>query len=190
MTQTPGRSIASNGYVLIRVGKHHHLADVRGYAYEHRLIAERKYGRRLVDGELVHHKNENKQDNHPDNLEIVNGNAEHFALHRTRADLRVPGEPNPMVLCECGCGTSFLKFDDSNRPRSFVSGHNAGGDGLIHKIRSYISANGFAQARELAAAFGKTRPQITAALSQGRADGHVCRRGRIWVLPAETEVLP
>lgn len=43
-----GRSIASNGYVLIKVGTGHHLADVRGYAYEHRLVAERKLGRRLL----------------------------------------------------------------------------------------------------------------------------------------------
>lgn len=44
-----GRSIASNGYVLIRVGTGHHLADVRGYAYEHRVVAENSLGRRLVD---------------------------------------------------------------------------------------------------------------------------------------------
>ena len=40
-----GRSVASNGYVLIRVGMDHHLADVRGYAYEHRLVAEKKIRR-------------------------------------------------------------------------------------------------------------------------------------------------
>lgn len=39
-----GRSIASNGYMLVRVGLSHHLADVRGYAYEHRLVAEQKIG--------------------------------------------------------------------------------------------------------------------------------------------------
>lgn len=39
-----GRSVASNGYVLIRVGVDHPLADVRGYAYEHRVVAEQKKG--------------------------------------------------------------------------------------------------------------------------------------------------
>src|SRR4051812_41815968 len=39
-----GRSIASNGYIIVRVGVGHHLADVRGYAYEHRLVAEQKLG--------------------------------------------------------------------------------------------------------------------------------------------------
>lgn len=40
-----GRSIASNGYVLIWVGRDHPLADVRGYAYEHRLVASQTIGR-------------------------------------------------------------------------------------------------------------------------------------------------
>lgn len=121
-----GRSIASNGYVLIRVGAAHHLADVRGYAYEHRLVAERKAGRRLRPGEIVHHINGDKQDNHPQNLAIVNGNAEHQVHHRTNRgrDLRLPGEANPLIRCECGCGESFTKYDPSGRPRRFVSGHN------------------------------------------------------------------
>lgn len=34
-----GRSVASNGYMLVRVGVDHPLADVRGYAYEHRIGA-------------------------------------------------------------------------------------------------------------------------------------------------------
>lgn len=50
-----GGSIASNGYKLIFVGKQHHLADIRGYAYEHRINAEKKIGRRLRPGEQVHH---------------------------------------------------------------------------------------------------------------------------------------
>src|SRR5205809_93254 len=35
------------GYILLFVGKDHHLADVRGYAYEHRIVAEQAIGRQL-----------------------------------------------------------------------------------------------------------------------------------------------
>lgn len=77
-----GRSVASNGYVLIRVGKGHHLADVRGYAYEHRLVAEEKLGRRLAPKELVHHIDGNKQNNHPSNLEVEPSHAHHRKEHR------------------------------------------------------------------------------------------------------------
>lgn len=53
------------GYVLVYVGKKHHLADVRGYAYQHRLEAEKQLGRRLRKGEEVHHKR-STSDNSPD----------------------------------------------------------------------------------------------------------------------------
>ena len=77
-----GRSVASNGYVLIRVDPDHHLADVRGYAYEHRLNAEAKIGRRLRSGEQVHHIDRNKQNNDPSNLEVVD-RPTHGVRHRT-----------------------------------------------------------------------------------------------------------
>lgn len=120
-----GRSVASNGYVLIRVGKEHHLADVRGYAYEHRLVAEQKLGRRLLAGEIPHHIDGNKRNNDPANLEVVQGNAEHFLRHRRKASgRRLPGQANVRTVCGCGCGEEFNRFDEAGRPRSFISGHN------------------------------------------------------------------
>jgi len=119
-----GRSIASNGYMLVKVGFDHHLADVRGYAYEHRLVAERILGRRLRPGEQVHHINSNKTDNRVENLEITSGIAHHRLRHRKHLDRRLPGEANPSVACACGCGVVFLKFDRYGRPRRYVSGHN------------------------------------------------------------------
>lgn len=119
-----GRSIASNGYVLVRVGKDHHLADVRGYAYEHRLVAEQKLGRRLLPGEIPHHKDEDKTNNHPDNLEVVT-RAVHGVHHRRGGKAkRAPDEPNPLVACACGCGALLTRYDEAKRERRFVQGHN------------------------------------------------------------------
>lgn len=118
-----GRSIASNGYVLIRVGTEHHLADVRGYAYEHRVVAEALMGRRLRAGEQVHHIDGNKQNNSPANVEVTTSRAHHGVRHRRPASRRrLPGEANLSI--ECGCGASFNKYDELGRPRRFVSGHN------------------------------------------------------------------
>lgn len=118
--------MASNGYILLRVGVGHHLADVRGYAYEHRVVAEQKIGRRLRRGDVVHHINGDKTDNRPGNLEVLN-KSEHRLRHRShRRRLRMPGERNPVVRCKCGCGARFRRFDTSGRPRMFVSGHNQG----------------------------------------------------------------
>lgn len=120
-----GRSVASNGYVLIRVGVGHHLADVRGYAYEHRIVAESMLGRRLEEDEQVHHRNGIKADNRPENLEVMPNAAEHFVRHRKPgSNLQLPSDKNISVLCACGCGTSFMKFDQHGRPRKYVSGHN------------------------------------------------------------------
>ena len=120
-----GRSVASNGYVIVRVGIGHHLADVRGYAYEHRLVAERMLGGRLLPGEQVHHRDHDKQNNAEVNLEVEASMAHHRMAHRKRASgLRLPGEENPAVPCACGCGQTFDKYDASGRPRRFITGHN------------------------------------------------------------------
>lgn len=124
-----GRVIASNGYVLIRVGTEHHLADVRGYAYEHRLVAEQKIGRRLLPGEIVHHIDGNKQNNGPENLEVCLDIAHHKARERrVGLNRRLPGEENLTIVCACGCERVLLKFDNTGRPRTYITGHNMRGN--------------------------------------------------------------
>ncbi len=119
-----GRVLAEHGYVLIFVGKAHHLADCRGYAYEHRLVAEKKLGRRLRPGEEVHHKNEVKSDNKPRNIVVKGSKAAHFEEHRKPGSKRQKSdESNPTVSCACGCGKTFRKFDADKRPRKFAHGH-------------------------------------------------------------------
>lgn len=71
----PGKLTSSHGYVLVRVPKDHHRGFgppglSYAYAYEHDLVMEHEIGRHLISGEIVHHKNEKKQDNSPSNLEI------------------------------------------------------------------------------------------------------------------------
>lgn len=122
-----GRVVDPRGYVLLRMPGHH-LADVRGYVYEHRLIAEQKLGRRLTPGELAHHDNEVKGDNADTNIVPVKSRGYHRFLHRKPGSkLRLPDEANVEIQCACGCGATFMKYDSVGRPRRFVSGHNAKG---------------------------------------------------------------
>jgi hypothetical protein len=119
-----GRVLASNGYVLLRVGTGHPLADVRGYAYEHRVVAEAMLGRPLMENEIPHHRDGNRTNNSPENLEVVSGIAEHSVRHRKHADRQMPGEVNVLIHCQCGCGQELYRFDPEGRPRRFISGHN------------------------------------------------------------------
>jgi len=135
-----GRTVASNGYVLLRVGVGHHLANVTGYAYEHRIVAEEKLGRRLLSGEMIHHIDGNKENNDPSNIKVVTA-TQHRAEHRTRQrGLKEPGEPNVTIECACGCGERFQRFDRHGRPRRFISGHNPIASPLQDRVLHILSS--------------------------------------------------
>ena len=74
-----GKYIDDKGYV--RVLKTDHPKNIRGYAYEHRLVMEEYIGRYLEPWETVHHINEIKIDNRLDNLYLCT-HAEHSAIHK------------------------------------------------------------------------------------------------------------
>jgi hypothetical protein len=154
------------------------LADVRGYAYEHRLKAEKQLRRPLREGEEVHHDDENKSNNDPQNLIVAASHAEHALFHRKRADLRFPGEGNPTIECACGCGEIFLRFDDDGRPRSYLSGHNDHPSPTMHRILKSLS-EGPKSLREIAPELSLTAVKV--ALTKLKTYGRVASvRHGVW----------
>lgn len=54
-----------------------------GYAPEHRIVASKKIGRQLRDNEVVHHRDGNKLNNRPNNLQIMS-RSEHWKTHHLK----------------------------------------------------------------------------------------------------------
>lgn len=57
-------------------------ATKEGYVYTHVIVAERNLGRFLNPEEVVHHKDEDKYNNSPENIIVFKTNADHAAFHK------------------------------------------------------------------------------------------------------------
>lgn len=75
-----GRIMSGHGYVKVRVGPAHPLADQNGYAYEHLLVWVSSGRAAPIRHEVLHHKNEVRTDNRLSNLELLTRSA-HNHLH-------------------------------------------------------------------------------------------------------------
>ena len=95
------------GYQYCRTEPRHPRANAKGLYPLHRVLAENKIGRLLEKHEIVHHKDEDKDNNDPSNLEVMT-RAEHSRLHME----------NTPIEHECAvCGTEFKLSTSVSRQR-------------------------------------------------------------------------
>ncbi len=76
-----GRTKHGQGYVLVKQPNHPFVAR-NGYIFEHRLVMEKHLGRYLTPKEVVHHKNEIRDDNQIENLMVFKNAIYHFWFHK------------------------------------------------------------------------------------------------------------
>jgi hypothetical protein len=94
------KSVSKGDYVYAVV-PNHPKATKNGYVLEHRVVMENNIGRILERWEEVHHKDENRKNNSPDNLEIkLTG--EHQRFHSTK----YPNGHFAKLVCT-NCGKEF-----------------------------------------------------------------------------------
>lgn len=133
-----GRYTATeSGYVFVN-DKIHPNADRRGYVREHIKIMTEFIGRALCEGEVVHHKNGNKQDNRIENLELMKLE-DHLSLHhkgvikpnsiKNLKPRKKQVKPTPARRCGCGCGTLIQRqYFNPKYPISYIRNHHIRGD--------------------------------------------------------------
>lgn len=75
-----GETMHGDGYRMIYAPDHPAATPRHPHVFEHRLVAEAKIGRFLRNNEVVHHINDNRADNRPENLQVMT-RGEHRRLH-------------------------------------------------------------------------------------------------------------
>lgn len=101
-----GGKFLRGGYIYI-LDPEHPNADPRGYISEHVKVMSEHLGRRLEEGEEVHHKDKNKLNNSIENLQLFSSKGEHLR-HEYTQDL------SDRVCYQCG--SSETRIDPNNRP--------------------------------------------------------------------------
>lgn len=74
------------GYRYCRTNPPHPRRNTKGLYPLHRVLMENKLGRLLESWEIVHHKDENKANDNPENLELLNS-SEHARHHRQEKEV-------------------------------------------------------------------------------------------------------
>lgn len=76
-----------DGYIRIK-SRGHPGADMQGYVRRSHLVAEKTLGRYLYPEEITHHKNEIRDDDRPENIDVMT-RGEHTSLHHKRRRLNL-----------------------------------------------------------------------------------------------------
>lgn len=161
-------TIVCNGYVLRYVGPEHHLASVTGYAYEHRLVMEATLGRRLDSDEIVHHRDGDKQNNDPANLEVQT-RSQHRHTHKpsrprlalcARGHKREYVRPSGKRVCRIcrNAAARALRLRVQPRKRSTPNAAKVT-ESTVRAIRASYAAGGVSQ-YQLAREYGLTQTNI------------------------------
>ena len=106
----------NGNYILVVSPKGYPGKRYRGkYVYQHQLAWWINTGELVPDGYVIHHKNEDRHDNHFENLEMIERKI-HAVIHK-------PGYGFIELVCDI-CGKTFQRsLSMYNRKQRFLSNH-------------------------------------------------------------------
>lgn len=120
LPQWKGGRHYQDGYVLIWQPDHPNACG--SYVFEHILVAERAIGRAIQKGETVHHRNHIRDDNRPENLQVMT-RSQHNRLHRLEEGRRGRPEfcsqPNCQERCHAG-GMCCVHYSSAAHKRRYA----------------------------------------------------------------------
>ena len=96
------RSRIANGYRMLHLPEHYEAQGkptMAGWVYEHRVVAMEMIGRPLLPNEEVHHLDENRLNNHPENL-LVLTQSQHLKLHGWLKRIGIDPKDYPTKICK------------------------------------------------------------------------------------------
>ena len=94
---TGEKVLTPHGYVKVRVGRGHPLADPNGYTYEHLLVWCAAGNEKPARGYTLHHRSGERTDNRIENLELLR-RGQHNAIHNAQRQRDVYGRFVPKAV--------------------------------------------------------------------------------------------
>ena len=106
-----GRKLHTSGYWMIRKPDHPRAKGNNGYVFEHILVMEQHLGRYITTDEVVHHIDENRQNNDLSNLRLLDAQSKHMTHHMTDKHycLGKHIDTSDRVCFQCGSNETYIR---------------------------------------------------------------------------------